>query len=141
MKNLLVCALPAVLLLATACKKEEAKTEETPDTAPTKASAEETTPKQVPGEAGKRSVAIEVGKGGYQPASVSAAAAEEINLVFTRTADNTCGEFIIVPGIEGKTELPLNEAVTLAVTMPTEGDLIFTCGMKMMEGKVVVAAK
>jgi plastocyanin domain-containing protein len=88
---------------------------------------------------GKRTFAIEVGKAGYQPDAIEAKAGEELMLEFTRTADTECGRYIKVADGE-KVELPMNEPVAIALTMPTDGEVRFACGMDMWTGVVKVAA-
>lgn len=89
---------------------------------------------------GKRAVAIEVGKTGFQPDAIEASAGEALVLEFTRTADTECGRYVKVADGE-QVELPMNEPVAIPVTMPTDGELRFACGMDMMTGVVKVAAK
>jgi len=84
-----------------------------------------------------RRIEITVDKKGYHPPSAPARAGEALVLAFTRTADSECVREVIVQG--KATELPLNKQVDIPVTMPTDGDLVFTCGMKMFEGRVAVA--
>ncbi len=84
-----------------------------------------------------RRIDIAVDDKGYHPAAAPARAGEKLVLAFTRTADNECVREVIVNG--KTTELPLNKQVEIATTMPASGELIFTCGMKMFEGRVAVA--
>ena len=74
---------------------------------------------------------------GYHPGSAAARLGERLILAFTRTTQSDCVREVIV---DGKTiELPLHKRVEIPVTMPASGDRVFTCGMKMFEGRVVVA--
>ena len=90
---------------------------------------------------GVRRIAIEVTKKGYKPGSTKASGGEKINLVFTRTEDTECGRYIKVQGVEGQSELPINQPVTIPVVMPKTGELVFTCGMDMMRGVVAVTSE
>ncbi len=84
-----------------------------------------------------RRIEIGVDNKGYHPASAPARGGEKLVLLFTRTEDSECVRQVIV---DGKTvDLPLNQAVEIPTTMPADGDLVFTCGMKMFEGRVAVA--
>lgn len=86
-----------------------------------------------------RPIEIRVDEKGYNPPSVPAKAGEQLLLAFTRTTESECVRQVIVDG--KTTELPLNQRIEIPVTMPATGDLVFTCGMKMFEGRVTVAAK
>jgi plastocyanin domain-containing protein len=89
---------------------------------------------------GERRVAIDVGRTGYTPSRIEATAGEKLILAFTRTADTECGKYVKVAGGEAK-ELPMNQAVELPVDVPQDGEVRFACGMDMLTGTVIVAAK
>jgi plastocyanin domain-containing protein len=88
---------------------------------------------------GSRQIAIKVDHKGYTPAKTKAKAGEALTLVFTRTEDVACGQYVKVPGTPGQTELPVGKAVPVKLTMPTTGELVFTCGMDMFRGVIAVA--
>jgi plastocyanin domain-containing protein len=88
---------------------------------------------------GSRQIAIAVSRKGYQPASLTAEAGERLTLVFSRSEDVECGRLVKVPGVPGETELPVGQPVAIPVTMPADGELVFTCGMDMFRGVVTVA--
>lgn len=75
---------------------------------------------------------------GYHPATIRAAAGRAITLVFRRTTDESCGQTLLVPSMNVRRELPLNAPVEVAMTVPTTGNIAFTCGMHMYQGSVVV---
>src|SRR5262245_40251395 len=118
-RTLVVAAL--ALVTAGACKKEATAA---PEPAAVAAAA-------AANPAG-RTIAINVSHKGYAPAKASARAGEALVLVFTRTEDVECGQFVKVPGVAGQTELPVGKPVAIPVTMPADGELVFTCGMDMM---------
>lgn len=129
-----------VLLVLSACFAFGAgcRGEASESDAPAKTAAlAELPPPAPPGQA--RRIDIKVDDKGYHPPAAPARAGEKLVLAFTRTADNECVREIIVDG--KTTELPLNKPVEIATTMPASGDLVFTCGMKMFEGRVAVAKK
>ncbi len=131
MNKLLWIALSSMLLASTGCKKDEPVEVETP--------AERAAPMEgqaPPQSATTRDVAITVTASGYEPARIEAAPGESLNLVFTRTAESECAEYVKVAGGE-KHELPLNEAVSIPVSVPESGEITFACGMDMMTGVVV----
>ena len=86
----------------------------------------------------RRSIPVEVGASGYSPSEVTAAAGEEVRLVFTRTSDEGCGQQLVFPDLNIRRDLPLDEAVPVDITMPASGAITFTCGMGMYRGSVVV---
>ena len=127
------------LALFAACKKEEARALPPPRVidragpgsgpAPTAAPA----PKQADG---VRRVAIDVNKDGYTPARIPGKPGEKLELVFTRTMDASCIAQVKTP--DGKlVDLPMNTPVTVAVTVPQQGEVGFACGMDMFHGVVV----
>lgn len=98
------------------------------------ASAAELPPAAPAGQA--RTIEIKVDDKGYHPAAAPARAGEKLILAFTRTADSECVAQVIVQ--DKLTDLPMNKRVEIPVTMPADGELVFTCGMKMFEGQVSV---
>ncbi len=92
-------------------------------------------PPAPPGQA--RRIDVVVDDKGYHPPSAPARAGEKLVLAFTRKTDSECVREVIVDG--KTTELPLDKPVEIATTMPASGELVFTCGMKMFEGRVAVA--
>ena len=57
-------------------------------------------------------------------------------VTFTRKTDATCGTEVLFPDYNIKKALPLNQAVVVEFT-PRKGEIKFTCGMNMLQGKVV----
>lgn len=117
--NRLIFAL-AVTLSLPACKKES-------DGAGTPSAGESP--------AGK--IAIKVDATGYHPAEASAPAGKPVKLEFTRTTDDGCGQQLVFPDLDIRKDLPLNQAVTVDVTMPASGKIAFACGMDMYRGSIV----
>lgn len=117
--NRLVFAL-AVMLALPSCKKD-------PDT--------QAAPGASPSSDG--TVAIKVDATGYHPTEATAPAGKPVKLVFTRTTDDGCGQQLVFPDLDIRKDLPLNEPVTVDVTMPASGKIAFACGMDMYRGSVV----
>jgi plastocyanin domain-containing protein len=89
---------------------------------------------------GTRHIAIEANKEGYHPDRIAAAPNEKLTLVFTRTADADCIAQVKVPG--GKlVDLPMNQPVPVAVTVPASGEVGFACGMDMFHGVIVATSQ
>jgi len=128
----LAILISSALAAGSACRSEQSGGAHADEGA---AAPAELPPPAAPGQA--RRIAITVDDKGYHPPSAPARAGEKLLLSFTRNSDSECVRQVIV---DGKTiELPLKKPVEIPVTMPADGDLVFTCGMKMFEGRVAVA--
>ena len=112
--RLLLC-----LAVTTACNKEVAPTAQT--------SAD-----------GRTELHVKVDATGYHPEESRAPANQPVRLILTRTTDDGCGQELVIPSLKLKRELPLNQPVSIDLTMPASGKLAFTCGMDMMKGALVV---
>jgi plastocyanin domain-containing protein len=55
-----------------------------------------------------------------------------------RTSDKTCGTEVLFPSLKITRALPFNEPVAIEFTPASSGDVVFTCGMSMLKGVVVV---
>jgi len=86
---------------------------------------------------GRPVIKVKVDAAGYHPSEAKAKAGKPVRLEFTRTTDEGCGQQLVVPSLDIKKDLPLNQAVAVDVTMPASGKLDFTCGMDMYRGAVV----
>ena len=86
---------------------------------------------------GTATIKVSVDAAGYHPSEAKAKAGKAVRLEFTRTSDEGCGQELVVPSQNIKKALPLNEPVTIEVTMPTSGKLAFTCGMDMYRGAII----
>ncbi len=86
-------------------------------------------------------VEITVGPEGFQPERVELEAGIPARLIFTRTTDATCAKQVQIPAFDvEKTDLPLNEPVTIEIMPPEAGTFTFACGMDMLAGAIVVKA-
>lgn len=83
-------------------------------------------------------ITVRVDGSGYHPARIRAAANSDVTLSFLRTTDECCGQQLKIPALNIERDLPLNQAVAVAVHVPANGELSFTCGMGMYRGAVVV---
>ena len=81
---------------------------------------------------------IVVTEQGFQPAKVALRAGTPARLTFVRTTDKTCGTEVVVPSLNIKRALPLNESVVIEFTPSKSGEIAFACGMNMLKGVVVV---
>jgi hypothetical protein len=85
---------------------------------------------------GVRTISVQATADGYSPAKIAGKPNEKLMLVFTRTVDSSCMAQLKTPS--GKVvDLPLNQPVKVAVTVPASGEVGFACGMDMYQGIVV----
>lgn len=81
---------------------------------------------------------IELTEQGFEPAKIALRAGMPARLTFVRTTDKTCGTEIVLPSLNIRRALPLNEAVQIEFTPANAGELAFTCGMNMLKGVIVI---
>ena len=129
----LVIATFSLFALGSACKKADK---------PADTQGKQAGPKAAPATAGTvapdgtRHIDVEANKDGYTPAKIEGKPGEKLVLVFKRTFDAGCIAQVKVA--EGKLiDLPLNQPVEVAVTVPQTGEVGFACGMDMFHGVVV----
>jgi cobalt-zinc-cadmium efflux system membrane fusion protein len=86
----------------------------------------------------RQQVRIVVSDKGFEPARITLRAGVPARLTFLRTTDATCATEVLVPSLNIKRALPLNEPVEIEVTPDKPGDIAFACGMAMFSGTLVV---
>lgn len=74
---------------------------------------------------------------GFEPARVTASAGAPVRVTFLRTTENTCAKEVVLPSLNVKRPLPLNEPVVVELPQKA-GEVAFTCGMNMLRGAVVI---
>lgn len=95
-------------------------------------------PPVAPDASAPQKVAIAVTKDGFVPATVDAKAGAPIELVFTRTTDETCAKEVDVPSMEVRRALPLHQPVAITLPAGPARTVEFACGMNMLKGSLVV---
>lgn len=75
---------------------------------------------------------------GYDPPSVTIPANKPVTLTFIRKTEATCGNEIIFPDLKINKPLPMNTPIKVEIPARPAGSLRFTCGMDMLEGKLVI---
>jgi RND family efflux transporter MFP subunit len=88
--------------------------------------------------AGVQSARIVVSEQGFEPARTALRAGTPARLTFVRTTDETCATEVVVPSLDVRRALPLNEPVVIEFTPARAGEVGFACGMNMLKGVVVV---
>jgi membrane fusion protein, heavy metal efflux system len=87
---------------------------------------------------GVQSVTVRLTEQGYQPASVRLRLGVPARLTFVRKVEATCGTELLIPDYEIKRDLPYDEPVVVEFTPKKRGQSEFSCGMKMLRGKIIV---
>lgn len=76
--------------------------------------------------------------GGYSPSVVVIPRGKQVNLNFLRKDPNDCLSEVVFGDFKIKKELPLGEKVTVEITPKKIGEYIYSCGMNMYHGKIIV---
>ena len=123
-----------LVLAVTSCKKEEAKKESTP---PPKATLDTGTVATADDGSKVRTIQIEATRDGYAPDKIPGKPGEKLKLVFTRReSGGECMAELKSP--DGKLhQLPIDKPYEIQVTVPSDGEVRFACGMDMFAGKIV----
>lgn len=76
--------------------------------------------------------------GGYSPGVVSVGRGNTTKINFIRKDSNSCLEEVVLPDFKIKKYLPLNEKVIVEITPQHVGEFVYSCGMNMYHGKIIV---
>lgn len=82
-------------------------------------------------------VDIEV-KGGYSPEVIVIEKGKTIKLNFIRKDPTSCLEEVVLGDFKIRKYLPLEQRVTIKITPQKTGEFIYSCGMNMYHGKIIV---
>lgn len=77
-------------------------------------------------------------EGGYQPEVISIPKGKTTKINFIRKDPSNCLEEVILSDFKIKKYLPLNQKVTVEIMPQKSGEFMFSCGMNMFHGKIVV---
>ena len=83
------------------------------------------------------SVDIKV-EGGYSPEAISVPVGRTTTLNFTRTDPTECLDTVVLGDFNIRKELPLNKKISIEITPKKKGTFIYSCGMSMYHGKIIV---
>ena len=89
--------------------------------------------------AGPQVVQLAVTDRGFEPARAEVPRGQAFTLVVTRKTDQTCATEILIPTLNERRALPLNQAVRIDVPKGVSDTLNYICGMHMFGG--TIAAK
>lgn len=76
--------------------------------------------------------------GGYSPEVISIPKGKPTKINFIRTDSTECLAEVVLSDFKIKKYLPLNQKVTIEIYPKKEGEFVFSCGMNMFHGKVIV---
>ncbi|MBI2596095.1 cupredoxin domain-containing protein [Candidatus Daviesbacteria bacterium] len=77
-------------------------------------------------------------EGGYTPDVISIPLGKVTKINFFRKDSSSCLEEVVLGEFKIRQQLPLNKKVTVEIKPQKRGEFVFTCGMNMFHGKVIV---
>ncbi len=76
--------------------------------------------------------------GGYQPEVISIPKGKTTTLNFFRKDPSSCLEEVVLSDFKIRKPLPLNQKVAIEITPQKTGEYVYSCGMNMFHGKIIV---
>ncbi len=76
--------------------------------------------------------------GGYSPEVISIPVGKTTKINFLRTDPTDCLGEVVLGDFKIKKELPLNQKVTVEIKPEKIGEYVYSCGMNMYHGKIIV---
>lgn len=76
--------------------------------------------------------------GGYSPEIISIPKDKPARINFIRKDSSDCLEEVVLADFKIRKTLPLNQKVSIEIIPQTAGEFVFSCGMNMYHGKVIV---
>ncbi len=80
-------------------------------------------------------------RGGYEPGSLQVNSGMPVRITFDRQESSGCSEEVVFPDLGVKRFLPAFSRTTIEVSPPGPGTFAFTCGMGMLQGRLIVREK
>jgi plastocyanin domain-containing protein len=77
--------------------------------------------------------------GGYTPNTIQIPRGKTTQISFIRKDASSCLEEVVLGDFNIKRFLPLNKKVTVEITPQKIGEYVFSCGMNMFHGKIIVS--
>jgi plastocyanin domain-containing protein len=77
-------------------------------------------------------------EGGYSPEAIIIPYGKPIKLNFLRKDPSSCLEEVVLGDFKIRKALPLNEKVAIELTPDRKGEFVYSCGMNMYHGKIIV---
>lgn len=76
--------------------------------------------------------------GGYTPSSITAKVGTPLELTFVRKEKQGCGGDVVFKSLNIRKSVASGGKIVIKFTPKKGGEIVFTCGMGMYRGKVVV---
>ncbi len=76
--------------------------------------------------------------GGYSPEVISVPKGKTTKLNFIRKDPTACLEEVVLGDFKIRKTLPLNQKVVIEISPDKSGEFVYTCGMGMYHGKIIV---
>ena len=86
---------------------------------------------------GRQEVRVQV-KGGYEPGVVRVRRGTPVRITFDRQESSSCSEEVVFPDFGVKRFLPAHEQTPIELHPEEVGTFGFTCGMGMLQGRLIV---
>ena len=86
---------------------------------------------------GYQEIRVEV-MGGYRPELIILKKSVPARIVFDRKDSSPCLDQIVFPDFGVQAALPMGDQYVVEITPEQAGEFGFSCGMKMMQGKMIV---
>ena len=87
--------------------------------------------------AGVQEIQVTV-RGGYSPDVIAVRQGKPVRLDFYRDETNSCSEKVVFGDFGIARDLPAYKTTPIEFTPQQAGEFVFTCGMNMLRGKLVV---
>lgn len=92
------------------------------------------------GASGVQEIKVTV-KGGYSPDVIVVKEGTPVRLDFYRDETSSCSEQVVFGDFGIARDLPAYKTTPIEFTPNKTGEFLFTCGMNMLRGKLIVQAK
>lgn len=76
--------------------------------------------------------------GGYKPEVITVKRGKPVTLRFLRKDPSSCLDEVVLPDFKTRKELPLGTEVPVTIVPKTAGSFIYSCGMNMFHGTIIV---
>ncbi|HEY9849127.1 MAG TPA: cupredoxin domain-containing protein [Leptolyngbyaceae cyanobacterium] len=76
--------------------------------------------------------------GGYEPSRIVVQAGQPVRFNFHRQDPSSCLEQVLIPDFHIAADLPVNAVTSVEFTPTKAGIYLFTCGMNMFRGQIIV---
>lgn len=77
-------------------------------------------------------------EGGYSPEVISIPKGKTTKINFIRKDPTNCLGEVVLGDFKIRRELPLNKQVSIEITPQKSGEFVYSCGMNMYHGKIIV---